>query len=195
VGIDGITASGKSTFARELAAHLRASGRQIIYTTIDGFHNPKLVRYKRGRQSPEGYFFDAYNYTSIIDGLLVPLGKGGNLRYFTKAFDLYSDQEIVPEFQPASKDAIVIVDGSFALRKELYSYWDYKLYLKVPFEVAEERASVRDSIQFGSRESAREITRSRYHAAHLLHIKENDPEMAANRVIENTNPEAACFLR
>ena len=53
IGIDGVTASGKTTLADELAAELTtSSGRQIIRGSVDDFHNPPEVRYRRGRMSP-----------------------------------------------------------------------------------------------------------------------------------------------
>jgi uridine kinase len=54
VGIDGVDGAGKTTFADELREALTPSGRPVIRATVDGFHNPKTVRYRRGRSSPEG---------------------------------------------------------------------------------------------------------------------------------------------
>ena len=77
VAVDGRTACGKSTFARALAGALSARGCNTLHTTIDGFHNPRSVRYARGRLSAEGYYRDARDLGAIRRELLAPLGMVG----------------------------------------------------------------------------------------------------------------------
>ena len=65
VAIDGIDASGKTTLANELTVSLQATGRPVIRASIDGFHRPRSERYRRGPTSPEGYYFDAFDYVAL----------------------------------------------------------------------------------------------------------------------------------
>ena len=65
VAIDGYDAAGKSILAKELAEKLRGLGLNIIEASIDGFHNPRVIRYKRGEESPEGYYYDSFNYAAL----------------------------------------------------------------------------------------------------------------------------------
>jgi uridine kinase len=60
VAIDGRCASGKSMFARELAALLN-----VRTASTDDFHNPPEQRYRLGEYSPEGYYRDAFNIPAI----------------------------------------------------------------------------------------------------------------------------------
>src|SRR6185295_10072497 len=78
IAVDGRTASGKTTLSDELAGALRREGRDVIRTSIDGFHRAKAERYARGRHSAEGYYYDARDLSAIMALLLVPLGPGGN---------------------------------------------------------------------------------------------------------------------
>jgi uridine kinase len=55
VAIDGVDGSGKTTLADELVEPIRRAGRDVIRASIDGFHDPRAVRYARGRDSPDGY--------------------------------------------------------------------------------------------------------------------------------------------
>ncbi|WP_244310639.1 hypothetical protein [Pseudovibrio ascidiaceicola] len=48
VAIDGRTASGKTTFANQVASTIEKLGRPNIRASIDGFHRPKIERYARG---------------------------------------------------------------------------------------------------------------------------------------------------
>jgi uridine kinase len=188
VCVDGVTAAGKSTFARDLAQVLSTSHREIVSTTLDGFHNPRSRRYEKGRGSPEGYYYDAYNYAGIIEFLLKPLGPDGDRQYRTQIFDLDSDRSVEVQPRAAADRSILIVDGSFALRGELLEYWDLGIYLSVDENIAVERASVRDGHLFGSEEKARLVTQNRYHAAHRIHFEIARPTNAADFVICNNDP-------
>ncbi len=51
VGVSGITASGKTTFANELAEEIKKRGLPVTRASIDDFHNPRLIRYAQGKKS------------------------------------------------------------------------------------------------------------------------------------------------
>jgi uridine kinase len=126
VAIDGRDAAGKSVLAKELAFRLRALGATVIESSIDGFHNPSAIRYRKGRESPEGFYRDSFNIAAIKVLLLDPL-KTGNLRYKSKVFDYTIDKAILDPFQQAELDSILIFDGIFSLQSELRDYWDYSI--------------------------------------------------------------------
>ena len=54
VAIDGVDAAGKTMLADELTPLIEARGRPAIRASADGFHNPRVIRYRRGADSPEG---------------------------------------------------------------------------------------------------------------------------------------------
>ena len=51
--------------ADELAHRVTALGRPVIRASVDGFHNPRDHRYRRGRDSPEGYFHDSCDHAGL----------------------------------------------------------------------------------------------------------------------------------
>jgi uridine kinase len=61
VAVDGVDGAGKTHLADELVRPLTHSGRQIIRASVDGFHHPRAHRYRRGRESADGYFRDSFN--------------------------------------------------------------------------------------------------------------------------------------
>jgi uridine kinase len=65
VAIDGVDAAGKTTLADELAVHLQAHGRQVVRGSIDGFLRPRVERYRRGSESPEGYYHDSFDHEAV----------------------------------------------------------------------------------------------------------------------------------
>ncbi len=88
VGIDGVDASGKTMLADELANSLQIKDCNVILISVDDFHNPSKIRYQQGRNSPQGYYEDSFNYNAIITNVLKPLGPEGNLKYKSAFFDL-----------------------------------------------------------------------------------------------------------
>lgn len=64
VDVDGFDGAGKTTFANELGEVLTAAGRPVVRASVDDFHNVRRLRYRRGRDSWEGYWLDAFNYAS-----------------------------------------------------------------------------------------------------------------------------------
>jgi uridine kinase len=181
VGIDGIDGTGKSIFGDELAQMLAAAGRRLIRASVDGFHNPRATRYRLGRQSPEGYFRDSYNYDQLKALLLDPLSAGGNGCYRTAAFDHRTDQPvIVPEAQAASGD-ILVFDGIFLHRPELRGYWDFSIFLEVGVAVSMARCAQRD----GTSPDPHAPANRRYVEGQQLYLRECQPWQSATIVINN----------
>lgn len=185
VAVDGVTASGKTTLAGELAAAVAALGRPAVHLTMDGFHHPRAHRHRLGRTSAEGYYRDAYDFAAFARSVLVPLGPGGDRRYRTAILDLASDQPVFEDQVEAPADAVVIVDGSFLQRAELADLWDHRIYVDTSLDVARTRGAHRDTALFGGRARAEELYDARYHAACRLYLAEVDPARRATVVVAN----------
>lgn len=195
VAIDGVDASGKTTLAKELALGLRSSGRQIIHASVDDFHNPARIRYQRGKLSPEGFFIDSYNYTALIETLLKPLGPQGDLRYRTASFDLARDRPLQKPLKTARADAILLMDGIFLLRPELYPFWDLTIYIDVDFANTITRGATRDAHFMGSFQEAIERYQHRYVPGQQRYLREVRPLDKADILIDNNNLEQPDFIR
>ena len=196
VGIDGVDASGKTTLADKLAYRLKESNRQIIRASIDGFHNPKAIRYRRGRNSPSGYYQDSFNHHLIIDKLLKPLSSG-DLKYKEVAFDYRTDNEVNVPGKKADKDAILIMDGIFLFRPELLNYWDIKIFLDVSFDVTLQRAIKRakDQETPDSEQDIIDLYNRRYIPGQRLYFQEATPQEKADILIDNASYETPVIVR
>ena len=188
VAIDGRTASGKTTLANEIAEVLRIKGRTVIRTSVDGFHRPRVERYRQGRFSAEGYLDDARDWTAVRKLLLDPLGPEGNLFYQTSSFDLDLDKPIAQEAILASSNAILIVDGTFLQRPDLASAWDFVIFLEVSEKVAIQRGIIRDAVLLSGEDKAQEMHERRYQPAFALYQARVSPKASAHVVLENENP-------
>ncbi|MBI2464448.1 hypothetical protein HYV57_05825 [Candidatus Peregrinibacteria bacterium] len=187
VGIDGVDASGKTTLANSLADYLKSQNRNIIRASIDGFHNPKIIRYQKGRNSPEGYYKDSFDNQAIIDNLLAPLGDNGNLQYRKAIFDFKTDSEVVLPIETTNKDSILIMDGVFLFRSELVNYWDLKIFIEADFKITVSRASKRDGYYLGSEPEILDKYNQRYVPGQQLYFEEAKPQEKADIIIENSD--------
>ena len=190
VAIDGPPASGKTSLADELAVVLRAQGRDVIRATIDDFLVHRAQRYRRGRYSAEGCYFDAHDRAALCRILLDPLGPGGDRRFQHAVFDTDTDTGTPPS-PPASTapaDAVLLFDGVFLLRPELIDRWDLRIFVSVPFEQTLDRARYRGTTPAGSTADTAEIERSwrdRYIPAQQLYFAIARPTDHADIIVYN----------
>jgi uridine kinase len=191
VAIDGIDAAGKTTLADELAKRLEARERPVIRASIDGFHRPRVERYRQGTQSPRGYYEDSFDYAALRAVLLLPLGPQGSRVYRRVIFDHQADVHITSASERAPDHAVLLFDGIFLLRPELGDLWDYRVFVDVAFEVALQRALVRDQALFGSLTNVEARYRQRYLPAQRLYLETVHPKQRADAVVENDHPERA----
>jgi uridine kinase len=190
VAIDGVDAAGKTTLADELARTLSRLGRPVVRASIDGFHNPRTIRRRRGSLSPEGYFHDSFNYSARVEALLQPLGPGGSCQFRRAVFDFRIDTPVVSDPEDAPVNAILLLDGVFLLRPELREHFDYAIFVRVEFPVAVQRVEQRDVALFGSVEEVRRRYRERYVPGQQLYLDVAQPEQRASVVLDNNDPGA-----
>ncbi len=188
VAIDGPDAAGKTTPADELVAPIRALGRPVIRASVDGFHNPAAVRYRRGTGSPEGSYRDSFDHRALTGSLLGPLGPGGSRRYRTAVFDHRTDADVHMPFRVAEANAVLLFDGIFLLRPELAGYWDFTVFVEASFATALARAEQRDAASFGGVEQVRRRYEQRYIPGQRLYYAEARPRERADVVVDNNDP-------
>ena len=182
VAIDGVDGAGKTTFAEELALVLSAA-RPVIRASLDSFHQPRAARYRLGRSSPEGFFRESYDYSALKAALLDPLRSGG--RPFRRAvFDVDADRPVDAVEEQAAPGSILVFDGVFLHRPELRDYWDFSVFLDVPWEKNHHLPKQPEwAVGLPDPSSAEH----RYAEGQRMYFRECDPRRAASMVIDNTN--------
>jgi uridine kinase len=191
VGIDGIDAAGKTFLANEIASYLVENGIPIIRASIDGFHNPRHIRYQRGSYSPEGYYYDSFNYELLKSFLLDPLAPEGNRKIRLKAFEFKTDTETIAEELAATDGHILIFDGVFLFRREIQHYWDLKIFVDIDFQTSIQRALDRDLYLLGDKEEILKRYQERYIPGQKLYFELEKPQAKADIIVINndyTNP-------
>lgn len=183
VGVDGPDGSGKSILAGELAGALRARGRPVVHLSIDDFHHVRKIRYRRGRNSPEGFWLDSYDYDRFRACVLEPFAPGGSRRYRHAGHDLASDLILEPEPRRAPAGSLLVVDGLFLHRDELAGAWDLSVFLDVPFTETARRMAARD----GTPPDPEHPGMRRYVQAQRIYYATCDPRARATFVVDNTD--------
>lgn len=120
VAVDGPDAAGKTTLADELAGALRARGRSVLRLSIDDFLRPPRERYRRGHESPEGYYLDSFDHDALRGAVL------------------------------AASERTALVDGVFLLRPELTDLWDLSIFVNCERDEILRRATTRDAGRLGA---------------------------------------------
>lgn len=178
IAVDGVDGAGKTTFADQLKPLIENHGRQVLRASVDGFHNPREIRYRRGKSDPLGYFLDSYNYSELKAYLLDPFRSGkGSLA--TKRFNYRLD---APEtiMEKADLSAVLLIDGIFLHREEVLQYWNFSVVLDVPFNVSFQRMAKRD----GSDPNPEAESNQRYLKGQQIYFDKCRPLERASIVVE-----------
>lgn len=167
VGIDGPDCAGKTTLCDALADRL-AGRRVTVRASLDDHQHPPAVRYRLGRDSPEGCYRDTVDLDAF-------------------------HREVLQPFRTCQvPNAVLVVDGVFVLRPELAARWDVSVALTIGDDEVLHRALLRDVPRLGTAELVEHRYRTRYLPAQLLYRTEARP---ADIVLDTTDPRAPLVPR
>ena len=183
VAVDGPDGAGKSMFAMNLAKHLQAKDVPVIHMTIDGFHRPRAERYVRGRNSPEGFYRDSYDYGRFKEVVIEPLQGDGNRCIQTAIHDVDTDEQLSISPVQVLPGTVLVVDGIFLHRDELFEYWNFSLFLDVDFKQTFQRMATRDN----NSPDPYDDLNTRYREGQLLYFQDCNPKRRASMIIDNND--------
>jgi hypothetical protein len=118
VGIDGLTAAGKTSFGHELAVRISTFGRPVLRASLDDFKKPWRDRHLYDRESGEGYYRNAFDYAAVTRLLLEPAGVGASGACALCSIDPLTQLDHSNVITQAARNAVLIVDGVFAFRPD-----------------------------------------------------------------------------
>lgn len=190
IAVDGVDGSGKTTFAGALAEQLQNRGFACVVIHADDFLNLRSVRHRQGKDSPEGFWQDSYDYQALQHWAIDPFRAGGDGRFSSRATDVRQDRYLDVETFQAAPGTVAIIEGMFLHRDELREMWDFSVFLHAPFSVTAVRMAVRD----GSSADPEHPSMRRYVEGQRLYFAHCEPSRRASVVVDNTWPELPRLL-
>jgi uridine kinase len=186
IAIDGLTAAGKTSLGHELANGLSRRGRPVFRASLDDFKRPWNERHWYDRLSGEGYYRNAFDREAACRLLLNPSDPHADGLVALCSIDPLTqiDHSAVKSAIPAN--GVLIVDGAFAYRPEINTYWDFRIWIEIPAELSVRRGVERDAEATGDAEQAEALHRDRYLAGELLYIDEVNPRSFVDVILDNT---------
>lgn len=190
IAVDGVDGSGKTTFASRLISAYHDAGRRTVVVHADDFLNPRKVRYRLGRASPLGFFLDSVDLAALRQKVIDPVRADGET-IVVEHFDHSADCPLATDPVGIDANTVVIVEGMFLHRDEMYGLWDYSVFLDVPFEVSVGRMAERD----GSHPVPSHPSNHRYVGGQTLYFSRCAPWARASVVVDNTEPDPRIVSR
>ncbi len=194
VAIDGMTCSGKTTFAQNLATALASEGYHTCCISIDDFCNPRTLRYRS--DEPEALQVYKYNFREefFLESVLRPARDNGKLEFSFTALDPVTDRHSRQVSYVLYKHSVAIIEGLHMFKPIFNPYFDYRIMITVDPAMQIERARVRD---VGDRHNPPEEIEdkyvNRYRPSFEFYLRNDDPMRGIDLHIINDDPESPIF--
>lgn len=159
VALSGPDCAGKSTLAAAVHAQLNHLNLCVTLLTMDAFLIPRHLRASNASE-PLEYFEDAFDYAALVRTLENAKNKSSSVC--------------------SNSYGIVLVEGVFLLRSELYHWWDLTIWIEVDTSVILDRALQRDREYFGDEGTVRRVYQNRCLPAQDYHIRRDSPKQKAD---------------
>jgi len=184
VGINGVDTAGKTRFAQDFAAFLRAQGRDVALIHGDDFHNPRAIR-RQGNDPVRGYIEHAFNLPLLERELLAPIRRGETFDKTLSLLDLDTDTPTAIRRYSVRRETITLVEGVLLFRPPIDAYFDLRVFLHIPFEEVLRRAAARDVPRYG--DDYLERYKFRYIPVQQWYLETHRPAERSDFVIDNTD--------
>ena len=175
LAIDGLSRSGKTTFARMIEQHLKEENCSVCTVHIDDYIVERTRRYHTGNEQWYEYYQLQWDREVLREKLFKRVRKASELHLL--AYDDATDT-LVPRKIEIPDTCLIIIEGVFLQRKEWRSYYDYIIYLDCSREERfnRERIDTRNDI---------EKFEKRYWKAEDYYLQVCSPAQQADLVIQN----------
>lgn len=171
----------------------------MFRASLDDFKRPWRERHLYDRHSGEGYYRNAFDREAACRLLLDPAAPTADGIVALCSIDPITqvDHSAVKSAMPPN--GVLVVDGVFAYRPEINSYWDFRVWIDIASELSVKRGIERDrEIDADGRMNEAEaeaLHRDRYLVGEMLYINEVDPRSFVDVIVDNTDIDRPRFVR
>ena len=183
VGISGIDAGGKGFITEKIAQRLQESGWRVATINADDWLN--LPEVCLSRHKPAEHFYQhAMRFDEMFDRLIVPLKQNRAVTLVAECADAKgSRRKHRYEFR---KIDIILLEGIFLLKRAYREHFDLTAWVECPFDIALERAIKRGQEGLPPAETVKAFE-TIYFPAQRIHFTRDNPQAAADFIIQNDN--------
>jgi len=174
LGIDGLSRSGKTTFAKSLRETLLKEQRDICLFHLDDHIVDRKNRYDTRNEEWHEYYHLQWDVDYLRENLFAKLRMSGeiNLPFYNIELDKQLARAVL-----LPKNCIVIVEGVFLQRLQWREFFDFLVYLDCPRET-------RFSRETDSSQSNIEKFSNRYWKAEDHYLDSVRPFVGADMIIQ-----------
>ncbi|WHY98135.1 uridine kinase family protein [Peribacillus simplex] len=171
LAIDGRGGSGKSTLASSIQAE--CPGSAVVH--MDDFYLPSSDRV----QLPpfQKQIGADYDWERVFNQILKPLTNRRDAKY--QRYDWKTDT--MAEWHDVPAEGLVIIEGTYSIRKELAGYHDFTIWVDCPRDQRLKRGIERDG------EEARQMWEDNWMVYEDLYVGAQMPQERANLVVDGTS--------
>jgi uridine kinase len=184
VALSGIDGAGKGHVAGLTVAALRDLGVNAVAINIDGWHHLPARRFGEER-SAEHFYHHAFRFEEMFERLVLPLKRNRAIRVEA---NLARTEETATTYYAHTYDFadvdVIVLEGIFLLKRAFRQLYDGTMWVNCSFATALERALRRGQEGLPPEETVRAY-QSLFFAAQRIHITLDDPQSAANVIVNN----------
>lgn len=183
VGISGIDASGKSSFAKKLQLFLQSQKYSNYLIHGDDFLFNRATR-NANKNQQIGYYEETFNYEKMFTELIQPLKQQATLQTIVEFFDWVNDKSYDMTIK-IETPGIILVEGVFLYKKSDLNHFDYRIWLDISFKEALSRAlkRQRDADYYPNLQAIKERYLQRFYLGQALHYQLDEPLKSSDLII------------
>lgn len=146
LGIDGLSRSGKTTFAENLRDMLLQTHNDVCLFHLDDHTVDRKKRYNTGYEEWHEYYNLQWDVEYLRENLFAKVREDGEVT--VQFYNAELDKQFTKTVFIPSK-CVVIIEGVFLQRSEWREFFDYLVYLDCPREVRfnREQENTRSNIE------------------------------------------------
>lgn len=183
IAISGIDASGKGYVAAQVKNFLDEKNLKVALLAMDEWQMPKSVALHDDNPA-ENFYHNVFRWNAFFDSLFFPLQKNKGVQLSVKQFSNPKDEVVTREYNFSNID-MIITEGIFLLKKDLYMLFDFKIWIECSFDKAMKRALHRNQEGRSDMDLAKDYNQY-YFPAQQYHFEKDKPMQNADVVFDNS---------